>query len=171
MRWRASRWNWCSYRKRWASHVVLPLEKEWQPTAVFLPGKSHGQRSLVCYRPWGCKESNMTEQLSVHAHACTRACAHTHTHIGGYTEARDRQFQAEELQCVTYEQILQDEDNSRRLKGEAEPYLDKRHRPLTSHPWGQGDLPDYTCAERLLEGQKGSDVNLLLDLFAGILLG
>ena len=103
--------------------------------------------------------------------SCLHACVRAHTHIGGYTEARDRQFQAEELQCVTYEQILQDEDNSRRLKGEAEPYLDKRQRPLTSHPWGQGDLPDYTCAERLLEGQKWSDVTLLLGLFARILLG
>ena len=32
----------------------------WQPTPVFLPGKSHGQRSLVGYSPWGCTESNMT---------------------------------------------------------------------------------------------------------------
>ena len=29
--------------------------KKWQPTPVFLPGKSHGQRSLVGYSPWGCK--------------------------------------------------------------------------------------------------------------------
>ena len=33
-----------------------PLEKTWQPTPVFLPGKSSGQRSLVGYRPWGHKE-------------------------------------------------------------------------------------------------------------------
>ena len=31
--------------------------KKWQPTAVFSPGKSHGQRSLGGYSPWGCKES------------------------------------------------------------------------------------------------------------------
>ena len=30
-------------------------------TPVFLPGKSHGQRSLVGYSPWGCKESDTTE--------------------------------------------------------------------------------------------------------------
>ena len=30
-----------------------PLEKEWQPTSVFLPGKSHGQRSLAAYSLWG----------------------------------------------------------------------------------------------------------------------
>ena len=35
-----------------------------QPTPVFLPGKSHGQRSLVAYSPWDGKESDTTEQLS-----------------------------------------------------------------------------------------------------------
>ena len=37
--------------------------RKWQPTPVFLPGKSHGQRSLVGYSPWGRKESDMTERL------------------------------------------------------------------------------------------------------------
>ena len=37
-----------------------PLEKEWQPIPVSLPGKSYGQRSLVGYSPQGHKESNMT---------------------------------------------------------------------------------------------------------------
>ena len=32
-----------------------------QPTPVFLPGKSHGQRSLVGYSSWGCKDPDMTE--------------------------------------------------------------------------------------------------------------
>ena len=40
---------------------------EWQPTPVFLPGECHGQRSLASYSPWGCKESDTTEQLT-HAH-------------------------------------------------------------------------------------------------------
>ena len=40
-----------------------PWRRKWQPTPVFLPGKSHGQRSLVAYNPWGRKESDMTEQL------------------------------------------------------------------------------------------------------------
>jgi len=34
----------------------IPWRRKWQPTAVFLPGKSHGQRSLVGYSPWGPKE-------------------------------------------------------------------------------------------------------------------
>ena len=37
-----------------------------QPTPVLLPGKSHGQRSLEGYSPWGHKESDMTEQLHFH---------------------------------------------------------------------------------------------------------
>ena len=37
--------------------------KKWQPTPVFLPGESHGQRSLADYGPWGHKESDMTERL------------------------------------------------------------------------------------------------------------
>ena len=43
-----------------------PLEEEMQPTPVFLPGEFHGQRSLVGYGPWGSKESNTDEQLSIH---------------------------------------------------------------------------------------------------------
>ena len=43
----------------------IPWRRKWQPTPVFLPGESHGQRSLVGYSPWGPKESDMTEQLSV----------------------------------------------------------------------------------------------------------
>ena len=41
----------------------IPWRKKWQPTPVFLPGESHGQRNLVGYSPWGHKESDMTEQL------------------------------------------------------------------------------------------------------------
>ena len=39
--------------------------RKWQPTPVPLPGKSPGQRSLVGYSPWGCKESDTTEWLHV----------------------------------------------------------------------------------------------------------
>ena len=44
--------------------------RKWQPTSVFLPGKSHGQRKLVGYSPWGRKESDMTERLHFHFHDC-----------------------------------------------------------------------------------------------------
>ena len=39
------------------------LRRKWQPTPVFLPEKSHGQRSLVGYSLWSHKELDMTEQL------------------------------------------------------------------------------------------------------------
>jgi len=39
----------------------ISWRREWLPTSVFLPGESHGQRSLVDYSPWGCKESDATE--------------------------------------------------------------------------------------------------------------
>ena len=37
----------------------------WKPTPVFLPGKSHGHRSLAGYSPWGPKESDATERLTL----------------------------------------------------------------------------------------------------------
>ena len=49
----------------------IPWRRRRQLTPVFLPGKLHGQRSLVDYSSWGHEKSDTTEQLS----------AHTHTHI------------------------------------------------------------------------------------------
>ena len=50
------------------SRCCLGLRRrtQWHPTPVLLPGKSHGQRSLVGYSPWGHKESDMTERLNFH---------------------------------------------------------------------------------------------------------
>ena len=42
---------------------VVKRPGEWQPIPVFLPGKSHGQRSLIGYSLWGHKESDMTERF------------------------------------------------------------------------------------------------------------
>ena len=42
----------------------IPWRRAWKPTTVFLPGESHGQRSLAGYGPWGRKESDMTEWLT-----------------------------------------------------------------------------------------------------------
>ena len=44
------------------------MERQWQPTPVLLPGKSHGWRSLVGCSPWGHEESDSTEQLHFHFH-------------------------------------------------------------------------------------------------------
>ena len=43
----------------------IPWRREWLPTPVFLPRESHGQGSLAGYSPWSCKESYMTEWLSL----------------------------------------------------------------------------------------------------------
>ena len=40
------------------------LEEEMATTPVFLPGKSHGEKSLAGYSPWGSKESDVTERLT-----------------------------------------------------------------------------------------------------------
>ena len=42
----------------------IPWRRAWQPTPVFLPGESHGQRSLVGYSSWGSKEWDTTERLT-----------------------------------------------------------------------------------------------------------
>ena len=54
--------------RRFRFHYIFFWRRKWQPIPVSLPGESHGQRNLAGYTPWGCKESDMTEQL-------------THTHI------------------------------------------------------------------------------------------
>ena len=54
------------YHSIWFSHLSTYFTSGWQPTPVFLPGESHGQRSLVGSSPWGHKESDMTERLHFH---------------------------------------------------------------------------------------------------------
>ena len=44
----------------------IPWRREWQPTPVFVPVKSHGWRSLAGYSPWGSQESDTTERLRTH---------------------------------------------------------------------------------------------------------
>ena len=46
----------------WVGKILW--RREWLSTPVFLPGESHGQRSLKSYSLWGLKESNMTEGLT-----------------------------------------------------------------------------------------------------------
>ena len=51
-------------RETWVGEI--PWRRKWQPTPVLLPGKSHRQRSLVDYSPWGRKELDTTERLHFH---------------------------------------------------------------------------------------------------------
>ena len=46
--------------------LAISWRRQWHPTPVLLPGKSHGQRSLVGCSPWGRKELDTTEQLHFH---------------------------------------------------------------------------------------------------------
>ena len=43
----------------------IPWRRKWQPSPVFLPGESQGQRSLVGYSPWGRTVLDTTEQMSM----------------------------------------------------------------------------------------------------------
>ena len=53
-------------KKKKSTHQCRRHGAKWQLAPIFLPGKAREQRSLVDYCPWGCKESDMTEQLSTH---------------------------------------------------------------------------------------------------------
>ena len=57
----ACQWRRCKRHRfnRWVQKS--PWRRAWQPTPVFLPGESHGQRSLVSYSPLGHEESDVTE--------------------------------------------------------------------------------------------------------------
>ena len=56
----------CQYRRCKFDHWVekVPQRRKWQSTPVFLPAKSHQQRSLEGYSSQGCQESDMTQQLN-----------------------------------------------------------------------------------------------------------
>ena len=61
----------CPYRRPWRCGFDpwvgnIPWWRKWQPTPIFLPGKSHGQRSLAGCSPRGCKESDTTEHTQQH---------------------------------------------------------------------------------------------------------
>ena len=68
------------------------LEKGMVTHFSILPGELSGQKGLAGYRPWGGKESDMTEWLSIHTHT------HTHTHI--HTHMRVYIYNVEKNLCI-----------------------------------------------------------------------
>ena len=65
--WWLRQWRLCPHCRRprfyrWVR--MIPWRKDWLPTPVFLPGEFHGQRRLEGSSSWGCKELDMTEQLT-----------------------------------------------------------------------------------------------------------
>ena len=73
----------------------IPWRRKWQPTLVFLPGKSHRQRNLAGYSSWGYKGSDTTERPNTHTHT------HTHTHI--HTQILHRRVRIQTHICLTPE--------------------------------------------------------------------
>ena len=80
-RWLSSKESACQCRRQrrcgfepWVRKI--PWRRKWQPSPIFLPGKSHRQRSLVGHSTWGLKDT----QLSAHTHTQTYTHTHTHTH-------------------------------------------------------------------------------------------
>ena len=74
----------CQYRRHkrcefnpWVGK--MPWRRAWQPSPIFLPGESHGERSLVGYSPWGHKESDKAE-VTQHTHIMGKDMA-THSSI------------------------------------------------------------------------------------------
>ena len=79
-----------SWKERWNEsycHILLISDlfvvvrrRQWHPTPVLLPGKSHGWRSLVGCSPCGREESDTTEQLHFHFHTLEKEMA-THSSV------------------------------------------------------------------------------------------
>jgi len=71
----------------------IPWRRKWQSTPAFLPGKSHGRRSLIGYSPWGRKESDTTDRLHFHFIAL-ESRYYYHSYFQGmklrHTESRPR---------------------------------------------------------------------------------
>ena len=71
LRWLSGKESTCQCRSRrrlrfdlWVRRI--PCRRKWQPTPVFWPGESHGQRSLVTYSTWCHKKSDTTEWVGTH---------------------------------------------------------------------------------------------------------
>ena len=79
----------------------IPWRRAWHPTPVFLPGESHGQRSLVGFRPWVAKSWAWLRPLSTYTYTHTHTHAHTYTntHIHTYPS---RQSQKSNLKPVRF---------------------------------------------------------------------
>ena len=68
----------------WVGNICW--KREWLPTPVFLPGGFHGQRSLVGYSPWGCKESEVTQSCQTLCHPMD--CSPLGSSVHGIFQAR-----------------------------------------------------------------------------------
>ena len=58
----------------------IPWRREWLPTPLLLPGEFQGQRSLAGYKPWGHKELDTTERLTLNTNSCSTFSFLRHLH-------------------------------------------------------------------------------------------
>ena len=72
----------------WILFTFMHWRRKWQPTLVFLPGESQGQRSLVGCSPWGRTESDTTEQLHFHFHVLEKEMQPTPVFLPGESQGR-----------------------------------------------------------------------------------
>ena len=79
----------------------IPWRRKWQPTPVFLPGKSHGQRSLAGCSPWGRKELDTTEWLHFHFSLSLRSLTRMTVLIENFITTQKRKKQ-ESGSCVRW---------------------------------------------------------------------
>ena len=78
----------------WRRYPGCP--RKWQPTLIFLPAKSHGQRTLVGYCPWNsCRVTHDWAHVHTHTHT------HIHTHKTLYCTLQCFQFSSVAQSCPT----------------------------------------------------------------------
>ena len=75
-RWLSGKESVCQCRRRGFDPWLGPWRRNWQPTPVFLPGKSHGQRNLMGYYQWGHKELDTNKHSIVQNKSRSSTDAH-----------------------------------------------------------------------------------------------
>ena len=87
-----------SMQETWDHWVgKIPWRKEWLPTPVFLPGESHGQRSLAGSYPWVLKESDTSEQLTHTHNPTTQLSPHPSALLCQGVDTAETQFRKDGL--------------------------------------------------------------------------
>ena len=103
-RWLQDKQSTCQCRRPRFDPCVrkIPWRRKWQPTPVFLPGKSHGQRSLTGYSPWGHKVSDTSELLRTHTQTLTHRHTHTHVHTLTHTLIHSHTLTQSHIHTLTH---------------------------------------------------------------------
>ena len=107
----------------WGTKIPYAWRKKWQPTLVFLPGESHGWRSLEGYSPWGHRGSDMTERL--------HSLVHSLTHVTGQLSPQATTREA----CVPQQSPYIATKTSTAEKGKKENFRGKSLYTIVGHHW------------------------------------